>query len=178
MGLHPSLTNLQWRTELITKAINTKATAVPIHLYPRKLQEDTTANSAIVLRVPKKYAREVVTRFAQLQPGALGKQVEFVPYSLIQHTTNNSFRPLFSVQNQYIANVGAISIQGLPLAVMETPYGNKHLKPFHQWLLESKYPKCGTLQHTWQNQMVDSHQQNNATTTQQALEHYSKRHYD
>ena len=132
VGLHPSLTNLQWRTEQIAKAINTKANAIPLHIYPRKLQEDTTATSAIVLRVPKKDARDAVTRLAQLPAGMLGKQVEFVPYSLIRHITDNSFRPLFSVQNQYIEDVGAIAIRGLPLAVMETPYGNKHPKLFHQ----------------------------------------------
>ena len=65
--------------------------------------------------------------------------MEFVPYSLIRHTTNNSFQPLFSVQNQNIEDVGAIAIRGLLLAVMETLYRNKHPKQFHQWLLESKY---------------------------------------
>ena len=139
VGLHPSLTNLQWRTDQISKVINTTGHVIPLHLYPRKLQETTTATSAIVLRVPKTDAREVVTRLAHLPAGTLGKQVEFFPYSLIRHTLNNSFRPLFSVQNQYIAEVGATAIWGLPMAVMETPHGNKSPKPFHQWLLESKY---------------------------------------
>ena len=33
VGLHPSLTNLHWRTEQIAKAINTTANNIPLHIY-------------------------------------------------------------------------------------------------------------------------------------------------
>ena len=177
VGLHPSLTNLQWRTEQIVKVLNTTDKAIPHHIYPRKLQEGTTATSAIVLPVPKTDAREAVTRLSQLPAGTLRKQVEFVPYSLIRHTTNNSFRPLFSVQNQFIAKVGATAIRGPPLAVMETLHRNKHPKPFHQWLLENKYiqsvePSKTSGEDKWRILTNKTH----TTSTQQTLEHYCQRY--
>ena len=138
VGLHPSLTNLTWRTEQIHTILNEQGQKIQIQLYPRKLNEGPISTSVIVVRCPKNVASVVVTQLTTLPPGSLGKQVEFVPYSLIRRTSQKSFRSIFSLQNKFIAEVGAIFIQGIPEETMRFQYG-KTKQPFHQWLLESKY---------------------------------------
>ena len=138
VGMHPSLTNITWRTEQITKLLSEFNQQPPIQLYPRKLTEGSTSTSVIVVRCPKHDATQVVTQLTTLPPGVYGKQVEFIPYSIIRQTSNNSLRHIFTLQNKYILDVGAISIHGIPLETMESAYG-KTKQPFHQWLLESKY---------------------------------------
>ena len=111
-------------TSQLATALNETSQEISIQLYPHKLTKGNIATSDIILQVPKTDLMEVATHFAKLKPGALGNQVDFVPYSLIQQTAHNSFHPLFSVQNKYIEDMGVISIHGLPLSVTETPYGN------------------------------------------------------
>lgn len=62
-----------------------------------------------------------------------------VSYSIIKRTAHRSLQNNFSLQNKYIAEVGAISIQCIPEETMEFEYWGKTKQPFHQWLLESKY---------------------------------------
>ena len=125
VGLHPSLTNLTWRTEQLLTTINENGLNLQLQLYPRKLTEGHISTSVIVARCPKNEASELVTQMTTLPPGSLGKQVEFVPYSLIRSTSQNSFRSIFSLQNKFIAEVGAISIQGIPEETMRFQYGKK-----------------------------------------------------
>ena len=138
VGMHPSLTNIQWRTKHIQTQLKARGAEITLQLYPRKLTEGAISTSVIVVRCPKPDSQLAVTQLTTLHPGALGKQVEFIPYSIIRRTANNSLRNIFSLQNQYIADVGAIYIQGIPMETMEFEYG-KTKQPFHQWLLESKH---------------------------------------
>ena len=107
-------------------------------IYQRKLTEGNLSTSVIVIRCPKTNAKELETILTTVKPGVLGKLVEFIPYSLIRHTKEQSFKKIFSVQNKYIADVGAIQVHGVPEDIMNLPY-SKTNKPFHTWLLESKY---------------------------------------
>ena len=138
VGMHPSLTNLAWRTEQLRQVIQEEGQELKLQIYQRKLSEGTISTSVIVIRCPKDEAKELENILTTVKPGVLGKLVEFIPYSLIRHTQDQSFRKIFSVQNKYIEDVGAIHIQGVPEEIMNLPY-SKTTKPFHTWLLESKY---------------------------------------
>ena len=138
VGMHPSLTNLAWRTEQLQQVIQGESQDLKHQIYQCKLTEGTLSTSVIVICCPKKDAKDLENILTIVKPGVLGKLVEFIPYSLIRHTKYQSFQKIVSVQNKYIEGVGAIHVQGVPEEIMNLPY-SKTTKPFHTWLLESKY---------------------------------------
>ena len=138
VGMHLSLTNLAWRTEQLRHVIQGESPDLQHQIYQRKLTEGNISTSVIVICCPKTDAKDLETILTTVKPGVLGKLVEFIPYSLICHTKDQSFKKIFSVQNKYIEDVGAIQVHGVPEDIMNLPY-SKTTKPFHAWLLESKY---------------------------------------
>lgn len=109
-----------------------------IHLYWRKLAEGKLPTLVLVLQCPRIEAKQYKTLLTAAKVADLGKQVEFILYSLTNHLPNGSYQNIFSLQNKYIVDTGAVEIQGVPMATMEKLHGcNK--THFHQWLLESKH---------------------------------------
>lgn len=138
VGLHPSLTNVSWRSEQILNALPKAFQKTPIQLYRRKLTEGNLSTSCLVLRCKKSDSTILETQLTTLAQSALGKLVEFVPYSLRKHLPGGSFRDIFSTQNQFIEELGVIPVKGLPRAVMEAQYGPER-QPFHKWLTDTQY---------------------------------------
>ena len=119
IGLHPSLTNLQWRTTQISKALGHIDQVPSFQIYRRKLQEGDTTTSCIVVRCAKKDVQDLQTRLMTVQPNALGKGVDYIPYSAVSVWTQTDYLNTYRHQNQFIQDMGAIAIQGIPTAVME-----------------------------------------------------------
>ena len=119
IGLHPSLTNLQWRNTQISKALGHVDQVPSFQIYRRKLQEGDTTTSCIVVRCAKKDVQELQTRLMTVQPNALGKGVDYIPYSAVSVWKQTDYLNTYRHQNQFIQDMGAIAIQGIPTAVME-----------------------------------------------------------
>ena len=54
----------------------------------------------------------------ELNAGALGQGVEFIPYQMKVQMPNANFEGLYTLQNEEIDNTGAISIVGIPKTTM------------------------------------------------------------
>ena len=82
LGLHPSLTNLDWRTQQIRKALGHEDVVPHFQLYRRKLTEGDNSTSCIVIRCQKQEVQALQSLLMQEQNTALGMGVDFIPYHL------------------------------------------------------------------------------------------------
>ena len=119
IGLHPSLTNIEWRTHQLRLALGNPETLPKFHLYRRQLQENNTKTSCIVLRCAKPEAHILQQKLMEAHPHSLGKNVEFIPYQLSSLWEQHEYVQLFLQQNQYITDVGAVAIQNITSQTME-----------------------------------------------------------
>ena len=134
LGLHPSLTNIEWRTEQIRSAIGVPTLLPKFQLYRRQLQEGEAKTTCIVLSCAKPEAKILQTKLMQINQHALGKNVEFVPYQLRSVWPLQDYQNLFYQQNQYIQDVGAIAIQGITRDYMQY-YDEEEKVTVQQFLL-------------------------------------------
>ena len=135
LGLHPSLTNVEWRAQKLRETLGEKD--VPyFELYTRRLTEYEVSTSAVVLRCAKTNSAQLHQLLRNTAPDQLGKNVEFIPYEVSKVWSHEEYVSIYYHQNDYIETVGAIPIQGLPEDVMEAthPTGNT----LHQKLLKHK----------------------------------------
>ena len=119
IGLHPSMTNIEWRTQQLTKALGHIDQVPRFQLYRRKLQEDDTTTSVIVIRCAKSDVQDLQTALMTAKKDALGTGVEFIPYHLVSVWWKADYLAVFHQQNQYIHDTGAVAIQGIDPSVME-----------------------------------------------------------
>ena len=119
IGLHPSLTNLQWRTSQLSKALGHYDQVPSFQIYRRKLQEGDTTTSCVVVRCAKRDVQDLQTRLMTVKPNALGKGVDYIPYSAVSVWKKSDYLNTYRHQNKFIQDMGAIAIQGIPIAVME-----------------------------------------------------------
>ena len=119
IGLHPSLTNIDWRINQIKQALGVPELTPKFQIYRRQLKEDSAKTTCMVISCAKPEARIIQTKLMQAPQHALGKHVEFVPYQLKSMWSIEEYKNLFYQQNQYIQDVGAIAIQGVTEATMQ-----------------------------------------------------------
>ena len=119
IGLHPSLTNIEWRINQIKQVLGVPELLLKFQIYRRQLKEDTAKTTCMVISCAKPEARVLQTKLMQAPQHALGKQVEFVPYQLKSIWSIEEYKNLFYQQNQYIQDVGAIGIQGITEDTMQ-----------------------------------------------------------
>ena len=88
-------------------------------LYQRKLQEGNSTTSCIVVWCTKCNVQDLQTRLMTAKPNALGKGVNYIPYSAVSVWKQLDYLNMYCHQNQFIHDMGAIAIQGIPTEVME-----------------------------------------------------------
>ena len=134
LGLHPSLTNVEWRAQKLREDLGNPNNVPYFELYTRRLTEYEVSTSAIVLRCAKTNSAQLHQLLRNTTPNQLGKNVEFIPYEVSKVWNHEEYINVYYHQNEYIENVGAIPIQGLPEEIMESahPTGNT----LHQQLLK------------------------------------------
>ena len=135
VGLHLSLTTIAWRTKQLRQALGIPEEECPLQLYCQKLHEQQATTSCIVLRCKQKDAKQLKKNFLELNEGALGQGVEFIPYQMKIQMPNASFEGLYTLQNEATDNTGAISIVGTPETILTgtTADGKQSLQ---NWILK------------------------------------------
>lgn len=83
LWLHPSLTNVEWRTQQLNQILGFNKTNPTFEIYRRRLKVEETSTNAIVLRCAKEDQALLETKLLNLQPGDLGQNVEFIPYHIL-----------------------------------------------------------------------------------------------
>ena len=134
VALHPSLTNIAWRTKQLRQELGITEDKCPLQLYQRKFCKQQATTSCIVLRCEKKDAETINQKFLKLNTGALGPEVEFILYQMKAQMPNASFEGLYILQNEAIDNTGAISIAGIPEMIMTGPTTDRQ-QSLQQWIL-------------------------------------------
>lgn len=119
IGLHASITNIEWRTKQITKALGHIDQVPRFQLYRHKLQEEDSTTSLIVIRCAKSDVQDLQTALMKAKKNALGNGVEFIPYHLVSVWKKSDYLAVYHQQNQYIHDTGAVAIQGIDISVME-----------------------------------------------------------
>lgn len=137
LGLHPSLTNLEWRHSQIAKSLNLE-NGPKFQIYRRRLKEDAIQTSCIVLACAKQDVRVIQGKFMSYEPGDLGKGVDFIPYKMVSIWSTEDYLKIFGEQNQYISEVGAVPIMGISEISMIGQNGGQE-KAFQDFLLQNKY---------------------------------------
>ena len=102
IGLHPSLTNLPWRTAQLSKALGHIDQVPTFQLYQRKLQEGETTTLSIVLRCAKHDVQDLQSRLMSVQPNALGKGLDYIPYSAVSVWKQSDYLNTYRHQNKFI----------------------------------------------------------------------------
>ena len=136
IGLHPSITHIDWRTNQIHQALGNTDLVPRFQLYRRKLQVDETSTSVIVIRCAKQDVQDLTAAIINIPPHTLGKGVEFIPYHLISVWKKAEYLDIYHQQNQYIHDTGAIAIQGIDSSVMEEEINGLTLQ---QYLLSQEH---------------------------------------
>ena len=136
IGLHPSLTNIEWRMNQIRNAIGNSDFLPKFQLYRRQLNEGNVKTSCIVLRCAKPESQILQTKLMEAHPNALGKNVEFVPYQLSTIWEQEEYEKLFHQQNQYIQDTGAVAIQNVTTRTMDAFHEEEKIT-LQQYLLSN-----------------------------------------
>ena len=135
LGLHPSLTNLEWRHKQMVQMLDLES-GPKFQIHRRRLREESLHTSCIVLACTKQDVRIIQEKFMTSKPGGLGKGVEFIPYKMMSIWSTEDYLQIFSKQNNYISEVGAVPIMGVSEERMSGTDGN-HNQAFHEFLLKN-----------------------------------------
>lgn len=87
IGLHPSLTNIEWRVTQINTQLGYDNQIPVFEIYRRRLRMEEVSTNTIVLRCSKADQEKLETQFLELKPEDLGKNVEFIPYKILNQMT-------------------------------------------------------------------------------------------
>ena len=118
LGLHLSLTNVEWKAKQLNNQLGYNNGEPIFELYRRRLKLEETTTNAIVLRCTREDQEELEKQFLNLNPSALGESVECIPYRLVHQMSSQERKAIYHLQNQHIATHGAIAIQGISEDVM------------------------------------------------------------
>ena len=118
LGLHPSLTNVEWRTKQINEKLGYNNTIPTFKLYRRRLKFDKVSTNTIVLRCAREDQEKLENQLLNLKLDELGDAVEFIPYKMMQQMSLPEKKNIYYIQNQHIAEHGACAFQGVPEEVM------------------------------------------------------------
>ena len=110
--------NTSWRTSQLNATLGVDNTNPIFELYRIRLRLDDISTNAVVLRCAKEDEVQVENQLLNLQPGVIGKNVEFIPYRMLHQMNHKDQKHVYYLQNQHIAEHGAIAIQGIPEEIM------------------------------------------------------------
>ena len=118
-------------------------------IYHRRLMEGSLQTSCIVLACARQDARMIQEKLMTNASGGLGKGVEFIPYKMLSIWSTDDYLQIFSKQNIYISDVGAVPIMGVSEERMKRMDG-EHTNAFQDFLLANEHilsiEKSNTLQ--------------------------------
>ena len=112
VGLHPSLTNLEWRQKQLESSLGLEQ-GPKFQIYRHRLRAGVHQISCIVLACAKKDAPVLQTKMMNYGDNELGKGVEFIPYRMASYWSEKTYLEVFIKKTQYIDKVGELPIQGI-----------------------------------------------------------------
>ena len=118
LGLHPSLTNLEWRHQQLQESVGL-TTGPKFQIYRRRLREGHAQTLCIVLSCARKDMNIIQEKFMNYKAHTLGKDVEFIAYQMASIWSQDQYMQIFQQQNQFMEEIGAVPIQGIAEHVMK-----------------------------------------------------------
>lgn len=137
LGLNPTLTNVEWRNRQISANLGFNTDVPVFELYRRQLTEVGVLTNTIVLRCKKQDMHYQQMKILNLRCNSMGENVEFIPYHVLKAMKKSEKKYNFFLQNQHIADHGAVAFQGVPEEVM-LKYRNTDHMLLH-WFLEQPH---------------------------------------